>query len=70
MTTRTDIFRAILFTATGALLLTDCKDRSRTSAQNDVIFKNLDTSVKPGEDFFRYANGSWLKKNPIPAAYP
>ena len=37
--------------------------------KNDVIFKNLDTSVKPGDDFFRYANGRWLKKNPIPPAY-
>ncbi|MEP7028963.1 MAG: M13 family peptidase, partial [Candidatus Eisenbacteria bacterium] len=28
---------------------------------------NMDTSVKPGDDFFLYANGAWLKKNPIPA---
>ncbi|MES1156406.1 MAG: M13 family metallopeptidase [Alphaproteobacteria bacterium] len=26
-----------------------------------------DTTVKPGDDFFRYANGTWLKNNPIPA---
>jgi putative endopeptidase len=28
--------------------------------------KNMDTSVKPGDDFFAYANGTWLKNNPIP----
>src|SRR4051812_25534067 len=28
--------------------------------------KNMDTSVKPGDDFFTYANGTWLKNNPIP----
>jgi len=28
---------------------------------------NMDLSVRPGDDFFLYANGSWLKKNPIPA---
>ncbi|GLQ96160.1 M13 family metallopeptidase [Dyella mobilis] len=27
----------------------------------------LDHSVKPGTDFFHFANGSWLKANPIPA---
>jgi putative endopeptidase len=26
----------------------------------------LDRSVKPGTDFFHFANGSWLKANPIP----
>ncbi len=28
---------------------------------------NIDTSVKPGDNFFLYANGQWLKNNPIPA---
>lgn len=30
---------------------------------------NMDTSVKPTNNFYLYANGGWLKKNPIPAAY-
>ncbi|HTE01808.1 MAG TPA: M13 family metallopeptidase [Mucilaginibacter sp.] len=36
---------------------------------NDPVFKNLDPTVKPGDDFFSYANGGWIKKNPIPGAY-
>jgi putative endopeptidase len=28
--------------------------------------KNMDMSVKPSDDFFTYANGTWLKKTPIP----
>lgn len=36
---------------------------------NDPVYQNLDTSVSPGTDFFEYANGGWLKKNPIPPAY-
>jgi len=28
---------------------------------------NMDTTVRPGDDFFHYANGSWMKSNPIPA---
>ena len=27
---------------------------------------NMDTSIKPGDDFFEYANGTWIKNNPIP----
>ncbi|MBS0193355.1 MAG: M13 family metallopeptidase [Proteobacteria bacterium] len=29
-----------------------------------------DTSIKPGDDFFRYANGHWLDQTPIPADKP
>ena len=28
--------------------------------------KNLDTKVRPQDDFFHYANGGWLKQNEIP----
>jgi putative endopeptidase len=34
--------------------------------KSDVLAVNLDTTVKPGEDFFQYANGGWIKANPIP----
>ncbi|HTO95046.1 MAG TPA: M13 family metallopeptidase, partial [Bacteroidota bacterium] len=29
---------------------------------------DIDTTVSPGVDFFRYANGRWLAANPIPAS--
>lgn len=31
-----------------------------------INVKNIDTQVDPCEDFFMYANGGWLKNNPIP----
>lgn len=27
---------------------------------------NMDTTVHPGDNFFQYANGTWLKNNPVP----
>ena len=37
-------------------------------AQKKLIdVANMDLSVKPGDDFYIYANGTWLKNNPIPA---
>lgn len=30
---------------------------------------NFDPSVRPQDDFYHYANGTWLKTHPIPAAY-
>ena len=29
---------------------------------------NMDLSVKPGDNFYLYANGEWLKDNPVPAS--
>jgi len=27
---------------------------------------NMDAAVRPGDDFFTYANGGWIKRNPVP----
>ncbi len=34
----------------------------------DVVAANIDTSIKPGDDFFAFANGAWLKTHAIPAS--
>ena len=34
----------------------------------DILHAALDTTVAPGDDFFAYANGTWIKNNPIPAS--
>ncbi|MHA8075912.1 M13 family metallopeptidase [Aquirufa sp. TARAVU-A1A] len=39
-------------------------------AQNTTKFidrANMNLNVKPGDDFAEYANGNWIKNNPIPA---
>ena len=30
---------------------------------------DFDTSARPGDDFYQYACGGWMTKNPLPAAY-
>lgn len=35
-------------------------------SQPIIDSKNMDLSVKPGDDFFNYANGTWAKNTPIP----
>ena len=45
-------------------------DRSRAApapaAVHDVDRAGMDPSVAPGDDFFEYANGAWLKRTEIP----
>lgn len=31
--------------------------------------ENMDLNVKPGEDFYLYSCGGWMKNHPLPAAY-
>src|ERR1700690_1816837 len=32
----------------------------------NVYTQDMDRSIRPGDDFYRYANGGWLAKNAIP----
>jgi putative endopeptidase len=66
---KTTGIKIILTGVIGVLLLSACKDKTKNYAANDIIYKDIDSTIKPGDDFFHYANGSWLKKNPIPPAY-
>ena len=35
----------------------------------EVDPKNFDLAVKPQDDFYHYANGAWLKNNPVPGEF-
>ena len=37
--------------------------------RSGINLNDLDTSVRPADDFFEYACGGWMKNNPLPAAY-
>ncbi len=42
-------------------------ERKPKSSSAGLDLEGMDPSVAPGNDFFAYANGSWLKNTPIPA---
>jgi putative endopeptidase len=43
-------------------------DQKKTKTTKAPIDKSsMDFSVKPTHDFYRYANGTWLKENPVPS---
>ena len=56
--------------ATGAATTTEPTTTARAPAAIGAWGVDLaarDTSVKPGDDFFKYANGTWLANTQIPA---
>src|ERR1700689_5595173 len=44
--------------------------RADESGQSNGLDRlTLDSAVKPGDTFFLYVNGTWIKNNPIPPEY-
>src|SRR5579862_6517842 len=35
-----------------------------------IVVANMDPSIKPGDDFYRYANGDWIRRTEIPPDRP
>lgn len=64
--------RKILIGLLSLVLLQSCTNTTKNSPDTMKKYpafdvQNMDTTVKPGDDFFVYTNGTWLKNNPIPA---
>lgn len=38
-------------------------------SKSGLVEANFDKSVRPADDFYRFATGGWQKKHPLPAAY-
>ena len=60
----------LILGASALLLLSACGQGSAPEAPalvSGVIHENMDLSVKPGDDFFSYINGTWVAETEIPA---
>jgi putative endopeptidase len=49
-------------------ILVSCTNTTKKEQTADALVSHIDSTVKPGNDFFLFANGKWFKENPIPAS--
>ena len=40
--------------------------QASTPTTHGIVVANMDPSIKPGDDFYHYANGAWIKRTQIP----
>ncbi len=55
-----------LSAATCLSILAAFAQQSPAPETHGIVVANLDRSVKPGDDFYRFANGDWIKRTEIP----
>jgi len=60
---------AIILSVIAAIPLLAEPQPQTTQSPPPLDPNNMDTSVKPGDDFFRYVNGAWIKRTEIPPEY-
>jgi putative endopeptidase len=60
------ILRITLAIAIAAFASCKSNETKKESNEPDPLASHIDTTVKPGDDFFMYANNGWFKNNPIP----
>ena len=61
------LFMLVLFIASSFSVFAIKKEGKDVSEA--INPKNMDTSVKPGDNFYEYVNGQWIKNHPVPPEY-
>lgn len=67
--TRNNNHRIPVLAAAVLLIFCSCDKKTKNTdpVLSGIIHKNMDTLVRPGDNFDAYVNGTWVKNNPIPA---
>ena len=60
--------KVMILSFAAALIATGCTSKSVTKTPG-IVLTNLDTTVACGDDFYEYACGGWMKKNPLKPEY-
>ena len=59
----------VLALAAMGLLATGCNQKGEKSMTSGIDLANMDTTVAPGTDFYRYACGGWMEAHPLRDEY-
>lgn len=66
--------KLLMLTPILGMMLTGCNNQGgntdeMTNVEPGIDLAALDTLIKPGDDFYRYTNGGWIKANPLKPEY-
>lgn len=56
-----------LMIAIFTVFIQSCNNNKEMGKTKAIDTANMDLSVMPGDDFYEYANGGWIKSHPVPA---
>lgn len=61
----------LLVAALMVAMITACKtEKSVEFPESGILLEIMDTTVRPGDNFYQYANGNWIKTTEIPSNRP
>ena len=69
---KTNLSRVLAISGLAFFTIVACKDEAKkdTALAEEkipgIILENMDTSISPKEDFYKYVNGTWLETTKIP----
>ncbi len=63
-----NIGKSLLFALAAVSVCSFAPPKDKIKKKKFIDPANMDQSVKPGDNFYLYANGTWIKNNPVPSS--
>jgi predicted metalloendopeptidase len=67
--------KGILLTVFYTFFMISCNQGIKKETEKEmekikpIDVSNIDENVKPGDNFYKYVNGHWIKEHPVPPEY-